>query len=125
MVVWRLAIASALLTGLVATSTRAAGDPVVVRDTRVCRVFALGTTILYERNALGHRSGCTPGSWVRLVNGHRHSVHHLPRGAMFHKLFGYPAVTVDQMIECTADWIGMGGATWNKPTHFEVRDGKF
>ena len=24
------------------------------------------------------------------------------------------------MIEWTADWIGMGGATWNKPTHFEV-----
>jgi hypothetical protein len=29
------------------------------------------------------------------------------------------------MIEWTADWIQNGGETWNKPTHFEVRDGKF
>ena len=32
---------------------------------------------------------------------------------------------VDQIIEWTADWIKMGGATLNKPTHFETRDGKF
>jgi nucleoside-diphosphate-sugar epimerase len=49
----------------------------------------------------------------------------LSNAARCHKLFGYPAVTVEQMIEWTADWIGMGGATLNKPTHFEVRDGKF
>jgi len=29
------------------------------------------------------------------------------------------------MIEMVADWIGLGGATLNKPTHFETRDGKF
>ena len=49
----------------------------------------------------------------------------LNNAARCHKLFGYPSVTVEQMIEWTADWIGMGGATLNKPTHFEVRDGKF
>ncbi|MBM3784821.1 MAG: NAD(P)-dependent oxidoreductase [Acidobacteria bacterium] len=42
-----------------------------------------------------------------------------------HRLFGYPSVTPDQMIEWTALWIGMGGETLNKPTHFETRDGKF
>ena len=41
------------------------------------------------------------------------------------KLFGYPSVSLDQMIEWLAGWIGMGGASWNKPTHFEARDGKF
>ncbi len=40
-------------------------------------------------------------------------------------LFGYPSVSVDRIIEWTAQWIGRGGATLNKPTHFEARDGKF
>ena len=42
-----------------------------------------------------------------------------------YRLFGYPEVTLDEMIEWTAQWVGMGGRTLAKPTHFEVRDGKF
>jgi nucleoside-diphosphate-sugar epimerase len=42
----------------------------------------------------------------------------------FH-LFGYPTVSIDQLIEWTANWIKMGGASLGKPTHFETRDGKF
>lgn len=42
-----------------------------------------------------------------------------------HRLFGYPSVTPDEMLEWTAHWIATGGATHNKPTHFEARDGKF
>jgi nucleoside-diphosphate-sugar epimerase len=42
-----------------------------------------------------------------------------------HRLFGYPQVSAGQMIRWIADWISRGGKTWNKPTHFEVRDGKF
>jgi nucleoside-diphosphate-sugar epimerase len=49
----------------------------------------------------------------------------LSNAARCHKLFGYPSISVEQMIEWIADWIGMGGATHSKPTHFEVRDGKF
>jgi nucleoside-diphosphate-sugar epimerase len=41
------------------------------------------------------------------------------------KLFGYPGVTLRQMLEWTAHWLKIGGKTLNKPTHFEVRDGKF
>jgi len=41
------------------------------------------------------------------------------------RLFGYPSVSLDQMIEWTAEWIKMGGPTIDKPTHFETRDGKF
>ncbi|MGH9662037.1 MAG: NAD-dependent epimerase/dehydratase family protein, partial [Bryobacteraceae bacterium] len=40
-------------------------------------------------------------------------------------LFGDPAVSLEQMIAWVASWIGRGGATLNKPTHFEARDGKF
>ncbi len=49
----------------------------------------------------------------------------LSNAARCQRLFGYPAVSVEQMIEWTARWIGMGGATLHKPTHFDVRDGRF
>ena len=49
----------------------------------------------------------------------------LSNAARCHKLFGYPTVTIEQMIEWVADWIGMGGSTLAKPTHFERRDGRF
>ncbi len=41
------------------------------------------------------------------------------------QLWGYPTVSLDQMIEWTAAWLLQGGETLNKPTHFEARDGKF
>lgn len=39
--------------------------------------------------------------------------------------FGPPAVTIDEMLQATADWVRHGGPTLNRPTHFEVSDGKF
>ncbi|MFC3797767.1 NAD-dependent epimerase/dehydratase family protein [Cohnella sp. GCM10012308] len=42
-----------------------------------------------------------------------------------HQLFGYPGVSLLQMIDWTAEWVLQGGATWNKPTHFQERKGKF
>jgi len=41
------------------------------------------------------------------------------------QLLGSPTVSTDQLIEWTAAWVAGGGATWDRPTHFEVRDGKF
>src|SRR5690606_8606456 len=38
-----------------------------------------------------------------------------------HALFGKPAVSVEQMIDWTAEWILQKGDTLNKPTHFESR----
>ncbi len=49
----------------------------------------------------------------------------LNNAAKCHRLFGYPQVTPDQMIEWIAAWIGMGGTLHGKPTGFMVRDGKF
>lgn len=42
-----------------------------------------------------------------------------------HQLFGYPAVTLQQMIEWTANWVMNNGETINKPTHFQERKGDF
>ncbi len=40
-------------------------------------------------------------------------------------LFGNPTTTPAQMIEWISSWIQQGGASLNKPTHFQTRDGKF
>lgn len=39
--------------------------------------------------------------------------------------FGYPAVSAKTLIEWQAQWILDGGRALGKPTHFEVRTGKF
>lgn len=49
----------------------------------------------------------------------------LSNPAKAYRLFGPPTATVTEMIAWTAQWIQAGGATLGKPTHFEVRDGKF
>ena len=49
----------------------------------------------------------------------------LSNASRCHRLFGYPRVSLEQMIEWTAEWVRIGGTTLRKPTHFEVRDGKF
>ncbi|NOY82342.1 MAG: NAD(P)-dependent oxidoreductase [Kiritimatiellaeota bacterium] len=41
------------------------------------------------------------------------------------ELFGRPSVHVDTLIEWVARWVARGGRTFGKPTHFEVRDGRF
>ena len=41
------------------------------------------------------------------------------------KLFGYPSVGVEQMIEWQAEWLQAGGRLLGKPTHFEERKGNF
>lgn len=49
----------------------------------------------------------------------------LSNASKAHKLFGYPRVTLKEMIELTAIWLTKGGAMINKPTHFQERKGKF
>ena len=77
-------------------------------------------SVRYVANEFGRRFGVEPefegveGGTALLNNSSRSTT-----------LFGYPSVTPSQMIDWVALWIGMGGATHGKPTHFEVRDGQF
>lgn len=49
----------------------------------------------------------------------------LSNAAESFRLFGYPRVTLKQMIGITAQWLKEGGETINKPTHFQERKGQF
>lgn len=42
-----------------------------------------------------------------------------------YELFGPPSVSLEEMIEATAQWLERGGEILGKPTHFEVHDGQF
>jgi nucleoside-diphosphate-sugar epimerase len=49
----------------------------------------------------------------------------LSDASLCHRLLGAPSVRFEEMIEMVAEWIRSGKPTLAKPTHFEVRDGKF
>ncbi|HUQ91653.1 MAG TPA: NAD-dependent epimerase/dehydratase family protein [Bryobacteraceae bacterium] len=77
-------------------------------------------SVRYVAERFGHHFGIDPQ-----FNGKEGETALLNNASKCQRLFGYPSVTPDEMIECTAQWIGMGGATHGKPTKFGVRDGKF
>lgn len=42
-----------------------------------------------------------------------------------HRIFGYPKVSIREIIDITATWISKGGDEFGKATHFQERGGKF
>ena len=61
---------------------------------------------------------------VQLV-GDETSQAFLSNASSAHDKYGEPRVNEDRLIEWVADWLLRGGETLNRPTHFQVRDGKF
>jgi len=49
----------------------------------------------------------------------------LSNAAESFRLFGYPKVSLKQMIQLTAEWLTQNRTTINKPTHFQEREGRF
>jgi nucleoside-diphosphate-sugar epimerase len=45
--------------------------------------------------------------------------------SLCHRMLGSPLVGIETMIDLVAEWIRAGHLTLDKPTHFEVRDGKY
>jgi len=61
---------------------------------------------------------------VRMVSeGRDHS--YLNDASKSFRYFGKPSVSSQELIRMQAEWIMQGGRGLNKPTHFEVDDGKF
>jgi nucleoside-diphosphate-sugar epimerase len=60
-----------------------------------------------------------------IFNGCESEVAILSDAAKANAMFGRPTVPPEQLIKWVAHWINRGGALLNKPTHFEVQDGKF
>lgn len=50
---------------------------------------------------------------------------YLNNASKMFNLFGKPSISMEQMIKWQAEWIKNGGESLNKPTHFEVNNGKF
>ena len=74
--------------------------------------------------ALAHRFGELLGR-EPVITGAEAPTAWLSNAAKAQRLFGYPTVALDQMIEWVADWVRAGQSTLGKPTHFEEREGKF
>ena len=49
----------------------------------------------------------------------------LSNAAQAHRWFGYPTVTPTEMMDWIANWVSCGAPIFDKPTHFQVRDGNF
>ena len=70
--------------------------------------------------ALGERLGIEP-----LVTGTEAPTAWLIDSGEAFRLFGPQQVTLDKMLDWTADWVKHGGKSLGKPTHYEARDGKY
>lgn len=60
-----------------------------------------------------------------ILEGTESEIALLNNASKSHQRFGYPSVSLLQMIDWLAEWVQAGGATWNKPTHFQERKGKY
>ena len=77
-------------------------------------------TIRAVAQALGTRLGVVP-----TFKGEEAPTAWLVDCAEAHRLFGSPEVSLETMLDWTADWVQRGLATLGKPTHFETRDGHY
>lgn len=70
--------------------------------------------------ALGARLGVEP-----VLHGVEAPDAWLVNCAEAERLFGAPPVSIDTLLDWTADWVRRGGATLGKDTHFDARDGRY
>ncbi|MFK5977507.1 MAG: NAD(P)-dependent oxidoreductase [Rhizobiaceae bacterium] len=60
-----------------------------------------------------------------LITGQEADHAWLTNTALAHRVFGYPQASLDLLINWVANWVANGGEIYDKPTKFEVRDGKY
>ncbi len=76
--------------------------------------------IRWLAEAFGARLGCRP-----VFEGREGETAWLNNARQAFGLFGYPDVPLDRMIDWVAGWVAQGGASLDKPTHYEARDGAY
>ena len=103
-------------------------NEIAIRALRHCTVPAkilnvTGPEIVSLRwlaEQFGNMLGITP----EFINEEQ-STSFLSNAAESFRLFGYPKVTLKQMMEIVLEWLNQGGKTLDKPTHFSERKGKY
>lgn len=60
-----------------------------------------------------------------VLQGEEGSTALLSNAARCHSLLGAPEIALAELMEWVAHWVEIGGASLNKPTKFEVADGRF
>ena len=93
----------------------AASPPLALNVTGLERV-----SIRSLAQRFGELLGCPP-----IITGTEASTAWVWDATRSYELFGPPTVSLEEMIEATARWVGQGGATLGRPTHFETTDGRF
>jgi len=79
------------------------------------------TSVEYAAKRLGELLG-KPVCYSQPVSG---EFGYLSNAAKAFELFGYPRVSMGELVQLQAEWILQGGRTLNKATHFEVNNGTF
>jgi hypothetical protein len=82
-----------------------------------------GPDMLRVRDVAG-QFGRLLGKTVQFT-GREAETAYLNNGRRGEQLLGSVSVDAGQMIRWTADWVSRGGESLGKPTHFQVRSGKF
>ena len=77
-------------------------------------------SVRYLAEEFGRRFGVAP-----VFQGVEAETALLSNSVAAHRAFGYPGVPVGRMMDWVAAWIEDRQALHSKPTHFQVRDGKF
>jgi hypothetical protein len=49
----------------------------------------------------------------------------LSNASLCHSLLGFPEVKLEVLLQCVAHWVERGGVSLEKPTKFEVADGRY
>jgi nucleoside-diphosphate-sugar epimerase len=77
-------------------------------------------SLRWAAHMFGERLGVEP-----VIVGQEAPTAYLNNAAKSNQLFGYPKVSLRQMIDWIAEWVKSDGYTWNKETHFQEREGKY
>lgn len=87
-------------------------------------VFNLTGTRALPIRELALRFGDLMSRRVNIV-GHEADTALLSDSSALCAALGEPATPLDAVLRWTAQWVSSGGVTYGKPTHFEIRDGKY